>query len=86
MRPTYLLLLLSFLACGIGLEAQAALPNLPLLPALPESNSSPELRITQPASPDKPFSVIGMDLSLEDLQLHAHDGEHGQLCGPNRRQ
>src|SRR5580700_8149863 len=59
MRPTYLLLLLSFLACGIGLEAQSAPPILPLLPALPESNSSPELRITQQASPDKPFSVVG---------------------------
>jgi glycogen debranching enzyme len=59
MRPTYLLLLLSLFACGFRLEAQSALPTLPLLPALPESSSSPELRITQQASPDKPFSVIG---------------------------
>jgi glycogen debranching enzyme len=59
MRPTYLLLLLSLLACGFSLEAQSALPTLPLLSGLPESNSSPELRIEQQASPDKPFSVIG---------------------------
>src|SRR5271156_2226751 len=59
MRPTYLLLLLSLFVGDFGLEAQSALPALPVLSALSENDSSPALRITQPASPDKPFSVIG---------------------------
>ncbi|MGB8536022.1 MAG: hypothetical protein WCD57_06390 [Acidobacteriaceae bacterium] len=54
-----LMLLLGLFACGIGLEAQSAPPTLPVLPALPENDSSTGLTIAQQAIANKPFTVVG---------------------------